>query len=170
MQVYLVALALLQTNSPSTSIVQTSPLAPSRIANRPAGSTAPPVLLDVRVSSGAGDLWQGSLRTGQAGASLTHHRSESEAEGCPDQPAYDKTIRHQLTVNIHNAGAQPTGAAYHVSVSWQRPASPQGCASDGMRTVQIQQTIGLPPGAQAMMQGGRRPGRAHQAQVAGFSN
>jgi hypothetical protein len=118
-------------------------------------SNVPPVLVEVRVSSEQGLLWQGQLRVGASGANIVQSRTESEMAGCQTSDRHDRSLRNHFHLNLNRryGVARDGDAAYALRLSWSRPASSQGCAANGSRTVEISQSLDLPAGGQATLRG-----------------
>jgi hypothetical protein len=112
-------------------------------------------LIEVRVSSEQGLLWQGDLRVGASGANVMQSRTESETAGCQASDRNNRSLRNHLHLNLDrsSSGARDGEAAYALRLSWSRPASSQGCAAGGSRTVEISQAVDLPAGGQATLRG-----------------
>jgi hypothetical protein len=112
----------------------------------------PPTLLEIRVSGEDGLLWQGSLRVGPS-ASYAENRNESPPVPCPGRPAYDNTLRTSLSLNVSKYGRGDGPDQFTFAVSWSRPGDARNCAEAAMRSVQLQQSVTLPPGGEAVLRG-----------------
>ena len=121
----------------------------------PEANEAPADTLEIRIRSGSELLWEGSVRVGKPGASLTQHLFQSEPAGCPPGP-YAGSVHASvgLTVQRLRYSTSPAGVfTYPVRVSWERPALAGGCGGGGTRSVEIREDVELRPGQQAVLRG-----------------
>jgi hypothetical protein len=137
---------------PPVMTVHTAPPMATPILAAPDLPAPSPVLLDIRVSGEERVIWEGSLRVGPS-ASYSENRSESRATPCSPYLSYEQGLRSSLSLNLSHYGTREKPDQFSVSVSWSRPADPQGCGEPGSRSVQFQQVIELAPGTERIVRG-----------------
>lgn len=121
----------------------------------PEANDAPADTLDIRIRSGSELLWEGSVRVGKPGASLTQHLFQSEPPGCPPgRYAGSVHAAVSLTVERLRYSTSPAGAfTYPVRVGWERPALAGGCGGAGTRSVEIRDDVELRHGDRVVLRG-----------------
>jgi hypothetical protein len=137
---------------PPIMVTNSAPPMANPILAAPDLPASPPVLVDIRVDGEGATLWQGSLRVGPS-ASYSENRSESRERPCSPYLSYDQGLRSSLMLNLTNYVTRERPNQFSVSVSWNRPATPEACGEPGSRSVQLQQSIELAPGAEAVLHG-----------------
>lgn len=130
-------------------------VAPSRDVTRiERQATEAPATVQVEVSAAGRTLWAGPLRVARgAGASYTEQLSQAPAQRCGAEPSHlFRTHRSSFTVTLSPRGygeAEMLG----VEVRWTRPGDASCPNPGGTRTVQIEDAVKLPQGAQAVLTG-----------------
>jgi len=121
----------------------------------PEANEAPADSLDIRISSGSELLWEGRVRVGKPGASLTQHLFQSEPPGCPPG-RFDGSVHQSVSLTVQRLRYSTNAAGvftYPVRVGWERPALPGGCGGAGTRSVEIREDVELRPGERAVLRG-----------------
>ena len=122
----------------------------------PEANEVPADRIEIRVLGGTELLWDAPLRVGRAGASVTQHVAQAEPPACFVKGAADRWVQGSLSMSFsrRKLSNTPTGTfTYDVRVSWTRAAASDGCAREGMRTVQVQSVAELAPGQEAVLRG-----------------
>jgi hypothetical protein len=159
----LVAAAMLAAAQQPVIVTPTAPPAPpsppmvttpvlSRYVSSAERLAQPPVSLEIRVSGEDGAIWEGRLRVGPTGASISQNRSEAQPANCQVPSQFlDRSVRTGFTLNL-SPGYGEAADLYSVNVSWTRVAA-NGCAHDGTRTVQMQSTVTVPEHSSTVLRG-----------------
>ena len=120
--------------------------------SEPLDRTAPPRLSEVEVviRAPAGILWQGMLRVADRGESnWSQTRSEPPRQPCAVRSSYWNGDREMLSLSL-SPGARDTPDGMIVQVRWARRGDD---TCDGLRTVELRQTVALPSRQTAVVTG-----------------
>lgn len=140
------------TNSPPPPVMVVNTAPPPALYFPGDSPVSPPAVVEVRISGEGAPLWQGVLRVGPA-ASYSENRSESRATPCPGVPGYDQSLRTSLNLNLSHYPRTNGPGQFGITFSWSRPSDARNCQEGGTRTVQLQQTVELAPGGEAVLRG-----------------
>jgi hypothetical protein len=148
--------ALISLEQPVPTDIGTGPriiaLRADRIAGTPSASEAQIDELSIRISSPAGELWQGNVRVAQnQGASYSQNFSQASPTACSGN-SYDRSERSSINFNVYlqNNGY---GMTYRFDASWQRPSEDSGCGERGTRTVSVTKALALKPSETGVVEG-----------------
>lgn len=114
---------------------------------------SPPVVVDVRVTTGNQTLFADQMRVdGLMGASFSQNRSEAMARTCPAD-RYDRQQSTMFTLRLNSRNVELGGRLMSVSVTWSRPIESNDCANSGTRSASISQTVAYQPGKPIILTG-----------------
>ncbi len=116
---------------------------PSPVSDRPPAEV---FAVDVTVRADKQTLFEGPLRVSRTTpASMQREQSEAPPGACPDQE-YGGRANNRLRLQLTSSFSQSSQTRITVSVSWTRPVERPCPTPTGSRTVEVTQTVVLPPG------------------------
>ncbi|MCA1654322.1 MAG: hypothetical protein ABR588_05225 [Sphingomicrobium sp.] len=109
-------------------------------------------LVNVRISSPEGLIWQDTLRVGRnSGASYSQDKSEAGPVECTGG-SYDRSRRSSLRVQLYLRDGSEHGPVINVAVNWTHPNAIIGCQQSGTRGVQLEESLPLARGQSETLQ------------------
>jgi len=162
--IFFIALLAAPADPPPIMVTNTSPTAVLAVPgpgmglvyNIPEANDVPADTIEVQVRGGTELLWDAPLRVGRVGASVIQHLTQAEPVKCFAKQAADRWVQTSLSMGFSRRKLSNTPAgtfSYDIRVSWSRPASPDGCAREGGRSVEVSSAVDLARGQEAVLRG-----------------